>query len=173
MESRGLNAPLAVRLEQSPWFQRWRALAPRDRLALAVLGGFLLLVLLYLLLWRPVEQQRDAARRYFEQQRELNVYLQAWAPLARGARERPQTSVDPARLQGLVTASAAEHGLAVERLDGEGEGGVQVSLQAAPFARLLGWFAALEGQGVRIDEAGLDRTGEGLVAARLTLRAGP
>ncbi|MCY1284570.1 Type II secretion system protein M [compost metagenome] len=169
----GSSMAWAARLQSSPLLQRWRTLAPRDRIALALLGGFLLLMLVYLLLWRPAERHRDAARQYFEQQRELHAYLQARAPLARSAQARPQTSVDPARLQGLVTASAGGHGLAVERLDGEGDAGVQVSLQPAPFARLLQWFAALEGQGVRIDEAGLDRAEDGLVAARLTLRVGP
>ena len=83
---------------------------------------------------------------------------------------KPRVELDPARLQGLVTASATEQGLAVERMDSEGDGSVQVSLQAAPFAQLLRWFAVLEEQGVQIVEAGLDRSEENKVAARLTLR---
>ena len=79
-------------------------------------------------------------------------------------------TLDPARLQGLVTASAAEQGLAIERLDTEGLGVVQVSLQPVAFAQLLRWIQALEGQGVRVEEAGLDRAEENRVTARLNLR---
>ncbi|AYC33509.1 type II secretion system protein M [Pseudomonas cavernae] len=169
----GLSQPLALRLEKSPLLQRWRALAPRERLALSVLALFLLAALLYLGLWRPAEQSRAVARSYFEQQRELHAYLEAQAPLARGLQGKPKVSVDPARLQGLVTAAAVQQGLTVERLDSEGDGGLQVSLQPAPFAQLLRWFGVLESQGVRIGEAGLDRNADGRVAARLTLHAGP
>lgn len=151
---------------------RWQALPPRDRLALAALGGFLALVLLYLALWRPAHNGMLEARRYFEQQRALNLYMQAQAPQARAGVERPQASVEPERLQGLVTASAAEQGLSVERMDSDAPGQVQVSLQPTAFPQLLRWFVALEAQGVRIEEAGLDRAEEGRVAARLTLRVG-
>ncbi|WP_137885423.1 type II secretion system protein M [Pseudomonas sp. 2FE] len=165
-----LKNPFAAQLERSVLLQRWRALIPRERLALSLLALFLLALLLYLSVWRPAEQRLIAARSAFEQQRELNAYLQARAPLARALHSKPQVSLDPAKLQGLITASAAQQNLAVERLDSEGDGGLQVNLQPAPFAQLLRWFALLEGQGVRIDEAGLDRDEEGRVAARLTLR---
>ena len=165
-----LTHPFAAQLESSTLARRWRALAARERLALGALALFLLLVLLYLLLWQPVQQRLAAARTGYEQQRALHAYLQAQAPLARSLASTPQASLDPARLQGVVTASAAEQGLTVERLDSEGDGSLEVSLQAAPFAQLLRWFVVLERQGVRIAEVGLDRSEDNRVAARLTLR---
>lgn len=151
---------------------RWKAMPPRDRLALALLGGFLLLVLLYLALWRPAQLGVISARNHYEQQRALHQYMQQQAPRARAAEEAPQATVEPERLQGLVTASAAEQGLSVERMDSDAPGQVQVSLEPTAFAKLLRWFAGLEAQGVRIEEAGLDRGEDGQVAARLTLRVG-
>ena len=165
-----LKSPLAAQLEGSALGQRWRSLEARERLALGLLALFLLLVLLYLLLWQPAQQGVAAARTAYEQQRALHAYLQAQAPLARNLASTPQASLDPARLQGVVTASAAEQGLTVERLDSQGDGSLEVSLQAAPFAQLLRWFVVLERQGVRIAEAGLDRSEDNRVAARLTLR---
>jgi len=165
-----LKNPFAAQMENSHLLQRWRALAARDRLSLSLLAGFLLLVILYLTLWQPAQQKLEAARGAFEQQRALFAYLQTKEPLARSLASKPQAELDPARLQGLVTASAAEQGLAIERMDSDGDGSVQVSLQPAPFAQLLRWFAALEEQGVQIAEAGLDRGEENRVAARLTLR---
>lgn len=168
-----LDKGFTVQLERSQLVQRWRALAPRDRLSLTCLALFVLLVLLYLTLWQPAQQRLANARSAFETQRELHAYLQSRAPLARSLASRPQVSIEPARLQGLVTASAGGQGLTIERLDSDSDGALQVSVQPAPFAQLLRWFAALEAQGVQIAEAGLDRAEDSKVAARLSLRVAP
>ena len=157
------------RLAQSPLGTRWQAMPPRDRLALSLLGGFLLVVLLYLLAWRPVSQNLEQAHSFLLQQRTLNGYMQAHAADVRAMQGRPQVSLDPARLQGLVTTSAASQGLNVERLDNQGDGSLQVSLQPTEFARLLRWLVSLEEQGVRVAEAGLERGDQGLVNRRLLL----
>lgn len=164
-----LLKPSAAQLQGSPLVQRWRALQSRERLALGLLALFVLLALLYLLLWQPAQQGVTAARSAYEQERALHAYLQEQAPLARSLVGKPQASLDPARLQGLVTASAAEQGLAIVRLDSDSDGSLQVSVQPAPFAQLLRWFSSLEEQGVRIAETGLERTEDNRVAARLTL----
>jgi len=156
-----------------PLRQYWQGLPPRDRLALGGLGAFLALVLLYLLLWQPAQRQLEQARQAFAEQRELHAYLQGRAPLARGLSASPQQRVEPERLQGLVTSSAQQQGLSIERLDGDGVGMLQVNLQAAPFAQLLRWFAVLQEQGVEIAEAGLERSDDNRVLARLSLRVAP
>ena len=66
-----LKNPFAEQLESSQLLQRWRGLAPRDRLSLSLLAGFLLLVILYLMLWQPAQQRLAAARSACEQQRAL------------------------------------------------------------------------------------------------------
>jgi general secretion pathway protein M len=167
---RDFKRPIAAQLEGSLLLQRWRALQSRERLALGLLALFVLLALLYLLLWQPAQQGVTVARGAFERERALHAYLQAQAPLARRLSRKPQVSLDPARLQGLVTASAAAQGLAIERLDSDSGGSLQVSVQPAPFAQLLRWIAELEQQGVQIGEAALDRREDARVAARLSLR---
>jgi general secretion pathway protein M len=169
----GLASQLQARLAQHPLAARWHGMPPRDRLALGLLGGFMTLVLLYLLLWRPVSQNLEQARGYLQQQRALHAYLQEHAPQVRDLQGRPQqASIDATALQGLVTSSAASQGLNVERLDNQGDGGLQVSLQPTEFSRLLRWLVSLEEQGVRVDEAGLERAEKGSVSTRLLLRAG-
>ncbi|MDD0842618.1 type II secretion system protein M [Pseudomonas sp. Gutcm_11s] len=167
-----LASQLRGQIANNPLAVRWHGMPPRDRLALALLGGFLLLVLLYLLLWRPVSQNLEQARSYLQQQRALHAYLQEHAPQVRAQQGKPQVSVDPTAMQGLVTASAASQGLNIDRLDNQGDGGLQVSLQPTDFARLLRWLINLEEQGVRVEEAGLERAEKGLVSTRLLLRAG-
>ncbi|MDR8015911.1 type II secretion system protein M [Pseudomonas guguanensis] len=172
MSRMGWSENLQLHWQRSPLALRWQALPARDRLALLALSLFLLLVLFYLALWQPAQRHAQAARAAFEEQRELYAYLQSRAPLVQGRELQPRTSLEPARLQGVVTASAAEQGLVIERLDTEGLGAVQVNLQPVAFAQLLGWIEALEGQGIRVEEAGLDRAEENRVVARLSLRAG-
>lgn len=167
MTSKGFTA----QLDNSQLLQRWRALAAREQFALASLGSFLLLVVLYLTLWLPTQERLQAARSAFESQRELNAYLVSQAPLARNlAGSSQQPMLDPARLQGAVTATAATQGLIIERLDNSEEGVLQLNLQPAPFAQLLRWFSVLQEQGVHIAEAGLDRAEGNQVAARLSVR---
>lgn len=169
-----IRTPLQAQWQASSLGVRWRSLPARDRLALLGLGVFLGLVLLYLLFWLPAERRLASSREYFETQRGLHAYLQTHAPAARAVQAQPQAQgqVEPERLQGLVTATAAEQGLAVERIDSDAPGAVQVNLQPAAFPSLLRWFGVLEGQGVRIEEAGLDRNEDGRVAARVSLKVG-
>lgn len=161
---------LRAQAETSQLAIRWRGLPARDRLALLWLGAFLLLVVLYLALWRPAERHLQSARQYFTEQRALHAYIQQQAPNVRQAdAAAPQAQIDPAALQGMVTASAAQAGLSVERLTTKARA-LQVALQPAPFAKLLPWLEQLNGQGVQVAEAGLDRQVDGRVSARLSLR---
>lgn len=170
MARTGLTESLQLHWQRSPLAQRWQTLPARDRLALMALSFFLLLVLFYLALWQPAQRHAQAARAAFEEQRALYAYMQSRAPQVQGRDLQPRTSLDPVRLQGVVTASAAQQGLVIERLDTEGYGAVQVNLQPVAFAQLLRWIEALEAQGVRVEEAGLDRAEENRVTARLSLR---
>ncbi|XXF08311.1 type II secretion system protein M [Pseudomonas sp. D2-3] len=159
-----------TQLEQSLLLQRWRTLAPREQFSLGSLGAFLFLVLLYFLVWLPAEQRLVAARSAFEIQRELNAYLHSRAPEVRSVAGAELVRIDPVRLQGLVTTSAATQGLTIERLDNSADGVLQLDLQPAPFAQLLRWFSVLQEQGIEIAEAGLDRAEDSKVTARLSLR---
>src|SRR5690606_41267386 len=85
---------LLQRIDTTRLRQRWHALAPRERLALAALAAFLLGLALYGGLWLPVERQRAQALADFQQQRELLAYLQARAPEARALGDRAEPSVD-------------------------------------------------------------------------------
>lgn len=161
-----------AQLDNSQLLRRWQTLARREQLALGSLGAFLLVVLLYLMLWQPTQTRLIAARHAFEAQRELNAYLHRQAPAARNLLSTPSQVIDPVRLQGMVTATAATQGLTIERLDNAGDGALQLNLQPAPFSQLLNWFTVLQEQGVQIVEAGLDRAEDNKVAARLSLRVG-
>lgn len=168
-----VKSQFAERWQRSPVQRRWATLVPRERMALVLMMVFVVGALLYISLWQPAQHRLHSAREALAQQLELSGYLQAKAPQARALVERPSSSVAPEQLQGLVTASAAAAQLTIERIDNQGDGSLQINLQPVAFGLLLGWFKELEAQGVRIDEAGLDRNEDGLVTSRLTLRVVP
>jgi general secretion pathway protein M len=163
-----LSARLQVQLGSSPWWQRWQQLPPRDRLALQGLGAFFSALLLYLLIWQPIQQQLQTSRNWYAQQRELHSYLLAHAEQARAAASEPLQQIDPDALQGLVTSSAQAAGLSIERVDSDSSG-LQVNLAPSAFVNLLPWLQQLQGRGVGFNEVSLERDDKGLVLARLSL----
>ena len=167
-----LRQQLAVRITDSPLWQRWQRLAPRERTALGLLGAFLLVVLFWLWLWQPAQRQAAEAREYYQQQRALHAYLEQNTELARQLSRSNHVELAPHELQGLVTETAQQGNLLIESFDNGSDGSLQVSLPGASYALLLRWFDSLQGQGVSIAEVSLERAGEGLVNARVSLRAG-
>lgn len=167
-----LKQQLAVRLSDSPLWRRWQRLPPRDRLALGLLGAFLVALLFYLWLWLPAQRHAAAAREHYQAQRELYAYLEQNSELARQMGRSDGVVLAPEELQGLVTQSAQQSNLRIESFDSSADGGLQVSLPGASFALLLRWLAELQALGVSVGEVSLERAGEGQVDARVGLRAG-
>lgn len=78
---------------------------------------------------------------------------------------------DGRTLMALVTRSAGEAGLSLQRFEPSGEDAIRVWLENAPFAEVAAWLERLNGShGVVIDQAAMDRASEpGRVSVRLTL----
>ena len=165
-----LRSRLHQQARHSPLGQRWQQLPPRDRLALLGLGLFFVVVLVYLLLWQPVQRDLQQSRQWFSQQRELHSYLLEHAEQARQTLAQPQQQVSAEALQGLLTRSAKEQGLSIERIDSDAAG-VQVNLAPVAFASLLPWLQQLQGEGVTFNQVSLERGEQGLLVARLSLAA--
>lgn len=164
-----LKQQFALRASASPLWSRWQQLAPRERLALTLLGACVLLAVLYLMLWQPASRELKSAQVYYQEQRALNAYLQQNAPQVRQQGGKPAVNLAPEQLQGLVTQSTQQYGLVVERFDSDGEG-LLVSLAKAPFEPLLRFLTDLQTQGVILSEVSMDRAGDGQVDAQLTLK---
>lgn len=161
-----LRSQLQQRVQLSPLGQRWQQLPPRDRLALLGLGAFMAVVLIYLALWLPLQRDLQQSRAWYSQQREMHAYVLAHADQARQLAGQQQ--IDAEALHGLVTRSAQERGLSIERVDSDATG-VQVNLAPAPFANLLAWLQQLQAEGVRFADVSLERGDNGNVLARLSL----
>jgi general secretion pathway protein M len=71
----------------------------------------------------------------------------------------------------LVTRTAGESGLTLQRFEPSGDDAIRVWLEQVPFGQVASWLEMLNtDNGVEIEQASMDRQDEpGLVSVRLTL----
>lgn len=159
---------------------RYDQLPARDRQALSVLGVALILVLIYVLIWQPVTSFHDRAVSSRENAAELLAWMLAnestikrlatanGATASATASDKPE---DGRALMALVTRTAAEAGLSLQRFEPSGEDAIRVWLENAAYADVAAWLERLySNHSVVIDQAALDRgNGPGKISVRLTL----
>lgn len=151
----------------------------RDQQALMVLALAVFLGILYFAIWRPAMVFSDTAASERENATELLAWMQAnEATIKRlgsaGSGSDASGANAPAdgrALMALVTRSAREGGLSLQRFEPSGDDAVRVWIEDAPFADVAAWLEKLKTEhGVIIDQAAMDRSREpGLISARLTL----
>ncbi|MDO6824971.1 type II secretion system protein M [Marinobacter sp. 1_MG-2023] len=151
----------------------------RDQQALVVLALAVFLGILYFAIWKPVTGFHDQAAASKENASELVAWIQSNEPTIRrlgssGAGQAATSADVPQNgraLMALVTRSARESGLTLQRFEPSGESAIRVWLETVPYAEFAGWLEMLNGKhGVVIDQAAIDRSGEpGRVSVRLTL----
>jgi type II secretory pathway component PulM len=147
-------------------WQRWRALATRERWLVGA-ASLLLLLSLGQVAWRSGHGALDDLRADVTAQREsleLARVLDATGPAA-ARNDEP--------LLALAERSARESGIggALKRLDG-GEGGrIRARLEAAPFGTVVRWLATVQASsGASIESLALERGADpGLVDANIVL----
>lgn len=155
----------------------WDGLAQREQQLVAGGAGLLILLILYVAIWLPLQSSRARLTEQFEQQRETLRWMEQSAAeirqlSARTANRRPATGQS---LLGLIdqTARAQQLSDAVKRVQPDGTHSVRVWLENAAFDDVIRWLGTLEqGHGVALEALNVER-GEaaGRVSARLTLES--
>lgn len=158
--------------------QQWLdKLAPRERWMVMAGGLFALAALIFALGIRPIYQARDAAMERVKEQRQLLTDIEQVARRF-GPQSGPsaQTPVSGESVIVLVDRSTRERGLNsyLKRNQPEGNGGVRLRLENAPFDDLLLWLSDLQSrQGLAAVSATFDPAGDpGRVNANLVLDSG-
>lgn len=151
----------------------------RDQQALMVLGIAVILGILYFAIWRPAVSYHDNAVNSRENAAELLAWMDAnrasLQRLSGGALGQSSANVnkpaDGRALMALVTRSAGESGLTLQRFEPSGNNAIRVWLEKVPFGQVASWLEMLNiDNGVEIEQASMDRQNEpGLVSVRLTL----
>jgi len=157
---------------------RYDQLPARDRQALTVLAFALLLAVLYFMVWRPAVEFNDRALSSRENARELLAWMdanesaiQALSANETTASGRVNRPGDGRALMALVTRTAGEADLSLQRFEPSGDDAVRVWLDSVAFADVAGWLEELTVEhGIIIDQASMDRANDpGVVSVRLTL----
>ncbi len=173
---------MASKLSEHPSVKRLIArydhLPRRDQQGLKLMTAALILGLLYFAVWRPADQYQDQAL----DARERSVELLAWMqenrqtlrslgntdPASSQSATRP---ADGRELMSVVTTTARESGLSLQRFEPSGDSAIRVWLEDVPFNRVAAWLEELKTtHAILIDQASLDRRDSpGMVSVRLTL----
>lgn len=143
----------------------WQARSGRERMLLAGMALLLGLSAVHAGLMRPLlEARAEALGRITEYERLLALLAAAPPPQDKREPEGPASA--------LLTDSASAFGLAILRIEPDGDGAGLVLADAA-FADVIGWIAAVEREtGLRLTHAQLDRRPEpGIVGAELRFGA--
>jgi len=161
--------------------EQYSQLPPRDQKALrwlvvAVMAGFL-----YFVLWLPANSYHDRAQTSRQNAAQLLAWMNGNAASIRtlagasrvdaGADNTIEKPADSGALMALVTRSARESGLVLQRFEPGGDNSVRIWMDNVPFADVAFWLETLGSEnGVVVDQAALEQTAEaGKVTARLTL----
>lgn len=127
----------------------WGNHSAAERRLMAGLGIVILLVIVWLGIWRPIEEglaagwaRQGAALDRFQS---VEAKVAALKSLPTGAGQGVRTPIEQ-----LVSQSAAEAGFTLDRVGSQGAGRMSISIAAAKMSVLLGWLSQLEAQGVTV-----------------------
>ena len=139
------------------WFAQ---LSQRDQLSLLALGLVLCLYLLYMLVWKPLDDKREL----LEQQNSVVAasLQEVDVMVSEIMRLRDSGAVAGARrnLTSLINQSTGRRGLQVTRLQPNSRGEIQVRLEGAAFDEVLAWLHEIENQeGLLVMEAAVTPAG--------------
>lgn len=152
----------------------WRALQPRERLLIGAATATITLLLLYFVLWAPLN--RDLARLRVETPKaaEQLAWMRSQAGRVKQLRAGAPSQVKGGGLLSYVEQSATTFDVKphIKRLEPEGNNAVRLVVDGVAFNTLVTWLANLHKQGgIRIDNATLEaQATPGVVNARLLLR---
>jgi general secretion pathway protein M len=150
----------------------WEALSLRERrlvgAMLIILGG----MILWLGIWRPVQNGLESSRTRYGEAVDTNASVRARMALLKG-RPAPKGGAATGSMDQIVVQSAGELGLTLDRNTAQGQGRLSVSIGAARSGVLLSWLAALEERGISVETLSMT-TGStpGTVAVQAVLKQG-
>jgi general secretion pathway protein M len=155
--------------------QRFEALPPNDKRALLIMLATIALTVLYFSLSISRDYQQLASARYqtaSEDSRWITINLPQIRNIANAAAQPGSgANATDASLINRATTSAKPFGIIFKRFQPEEETGLRLWIEGAEFDQLMRWAAALDQQGIRLDQLDIDKQEKqvGIVDARLLL----
>ena len=152
----------------------WDQLAPRERLLVSVCGAFIVFALIWNMVIRPLytgsaQLQEDVASK----QAQLANLQELASRVTPGSQGRPQSNVNNNdSIVVVIDRTTRERALAdfLKRNQPEGESGVRLRFENAPFDPLVDWLGELsQTYGMVTVSASFDEVGAGRVNCNIVL----
>ncbi|MDB6062861.1 MAG: hypothetical protein JWM78_2964 [Verrucomicrobiaceae bacterium] len=162
------NEVASTLLAQKLW-ARYETAAPREQLALRLLGIFFLIVLLLLVVVLPLHRFNTASIADFRAQQETLAWMQTNRDAIGSDSQKPRAPGDS--LMAIANQSARNAGLSFKRYEPNGEA-LNLWLEQVPFNQVVKWLDALQRDyGVTaVDFTASKRDEAGVVDIRVTLK---
>ena len=123
------------------WFSQFNQ---REQLSVLLLGLALALYLIYMMLWRPLEDLRDQMEVRNEGVASLLQTVDAMVSEILVLRDSGTSGGPKKNLMALINSSTSEAGLAVSRIQPNSRGEIQVRIEGETFDELLAWMHVME-----------------------------
>ena len=152
----------------------WTDLTPSERRLVAIGASVIGVLLLYLMLWRPVQKDLARLRASVPEERAQLQQMRAQAASIKPLRARAGSAPAAGMLLSVVDQSAATRGLRgfITRLEADGGTGLQLVAEAMPFNTFIAWLAELQdSHALVVENASMDaHTASGTVNVKMKLR---
>ena len=155
--------------------QRFEVLPSNDKRALLIMAAALAITVLYFFFFFTRDYQQAAIVHYqdmSEDSRWIALNLPQIRMLANAAAQPGAIAgTEDASLINRATTSGKPFGIVFKRFQPEGETGLRLWIDGAEFDQLIRWVAALEQQGILLDQLDIDKQSKlaGIVDARVLL----
>lgn len=154
----------------------WETKTPQEQLAMIIGAAAILLLFVYLLMWRPFVQSLDKKALLVESQQVTLKWMQDNLDLVKSLKrqQRGKAGNSNEALLTLVDRTAKQIQLRqqIQRIKPQGDNAVQLWIEQAPFDTIMKWLGQLtHTHGIGIDSLSIDRQDKpGLVNARLVIQ---
>jgi len=158
-----------------PYLQRWRKLQPRERVAVSVAAGFVLLFMLYALVWLPVTRDLAHLREAVPAEQRRLALMQVQSAQVKRLRASSTPAASAGNLLATVEQAAVARGLRQQmtKMEPDSGNGVRLTFDQVGFNAVLSLLADLQKQhGLRVENASVEALADnpGTVNARLLIR---
>ncbi len=138
----------------------WQGLGDRDRRALTLLLVVFLPLICVFGIWLPADRALVTAREEHAAATALAARIRQHAPALAMAGAASAVSLTPDTLPPQLQSLAGINGLAIERMDKDGEG-MRLVFASAPAGGVHSFLGACRQQGIRISELQITRLADG------------
>jgi general secretion pathway protein M len=147
----------------------WSGRSERERIMLGIMGVLIALLLFWLLILRPIDNEKASALQRLDAATAAAGRVAAVADGVRQARRLAPASLSAA-LPVAVGQAAEGAGFTLSRLDAQGPDRVVIGISTARSPALFGWLAMLQRQGVIVERMTLRTNSDATLAVEGTLR---